>query len=216
MTLLIFDFDGVVADSELIANSELARALTDIGLPTSTDESLARYMGRRWADCAADIEAALGRPLPPEFNDARRSEVRARLADELVEIDGLSGFLAAHADWPRCVASSSSHEWLELALDIIGLADAFPHRFSGASDVAHGKPAPDLFLHAARSMGHAPADCVVIEDSVAGVTGGVAAGMRVIGLAVGSHIRDGHAEKLRAAGADAVAASYDEVAALLA
>lgn len=216
MTLLIFDFDGVVADSELIANSELARALTDIGLPTTVDESLARYMGRRWIDCAADIEAALGRPLPPAFNDARRAEVRARLADELVEIVGLSAFLDAHADWPRCIASSSSHEWLDLALEIIGLADTFPHRFSGASDVTHGKPAPDLFLHAAQVMGVAPADCVVIEDSVAGVTAGVAAGMRVIGLAAGSHIRDGHAETLRATGAHAVAASYDEVAALLA
>lgn len=216
MTLLIFDFDGVVADSELIANSELARALTDIGLPTTVDESLARYMGRRWIDCAADIEVALGRPLPPEFNDARRAEVRARLADELTEIRGLSGFLDAHADWPRCIASSSSHEWLALALDIIGLDDLFQHRFSGASDVANGKPAPDLFLYAAQAMGVAPADCVVIEDSLAGVTGGVAAGMRVIGLVAGSHIRDGHAATLSAAGAHAVAASYDEVAALLA
>ena len=214
MTLLIFDFDGVVADSELIANAELARALTDIGLPTTLEQSLARYMGRRWIDCEADIEAALGYPLPPAFNDARRAGVRARLAAELTEVAGLSAFLAAH-DHPRCIASSSSHEWLALALDIIGLADLFPHRFSGASDVVHGKPAPDLFLHAARIMGFAPADCVVIEDSVAGVTGGVAAGMRVIGLVAGTHIRDGHAETLVAAGAHAIAASYDEVAALL-
>ena len=213
--LLIFDFDGVVADSELIANTALANALTGIGLPTTLDESLARYMGRRWIDCEADIVAVLDRPLPPDFNDKRRADVRAVLSEGLTEVWGLSAFLAAHVGWPRCIASSSSHDWLTLSLGIIGIGDLFPHRFSGASDVVHGKPAPDLFLHAARVMGFAPADCVVIEDSVAGVTGGVAAGMRVIGLVAGTHIRDGHAETLVAAGAHEVAASYDEVAALL-
>jgi HAD superfamily hydrolase (TIGR01509 family) len=215
MTLLIFDFDGVVADSELIANTALARALTGIGLPTSVEESLGRYLGRRWADNEADIVAALGGPLPPGFQDNRRAEVRAVLAAELTEVAGLSAFLAAHPDWARCIASSGTHEWLDLALDIIGLAALFPRRFSGASDVAHGKPAPDLFLHAAASMGFAPADCIVIEDSVAGVRGGVAAEMRVIGLVAGTHIRDGHADTLRTAGAHAVAANYEEVAALL-
>lgn len=213
--LLIFDFDGVVADSELIANIVLAEALTGIGLPTTLDESLARYMGRRWIDCEADIVAALAMPLPLDFNDRRRARVRATLADDLAEVAGLSAFLAAHADWPRCIASSSSHEWLTLSLGIIGLVAHFPHRFSGASDVVHGKPAPDLFLHAAATLNFAPADCIVIEDSVAGVTGGVAAGMRVIGLVAGTHIRDGHADTLRTAGAHAIAASYDEVAVLL-
>lgn len=215
MTLLIFDFDGVVADSELIANRALAEALTEAGQPTTIDESLARYMGRRWADCEADIAAALGGPIPADFHPRRRARVRAEVEASLTEVRGLTAFLDAHDHWPRCIASSSTHEWIDLALARIGLTDRFMHRFSGASDVVYGKPAPDLFLHAARVMGFAPTDCVVIEDSVAGVTGGVAAGMRVIGLVAGTHIRDGHAETLVAAGAHAIAASYDEVGALL-
>lgn len=213
--MLIFDFDGVVADSEVIANHALAHALTAIGLPTTLDESLEWYMGRRWDDAAAEIEARLGGPLPGDFVAARRAQIRAEVELRLEPVPGIAAFLDAHEHLPRCLASSSTHEWLDLCLARIGLADRFAHRFSGASDVARGKPFPDLFLHAAATLDHAPADCIVIEDSVAGVTAGVAAGMRVIALVAGSHVRPGHADKLTAAGAVAVAASYGDVASLL-
>ena len=213
--LLIFDFDGVVADTEVIANRALAEALTEIGLPTTLDESMAAYMGRHWGDCAALIEARLGRALPPGWTDARRARIAEMLAVELTEVPGLTPFLDAHADWPRCIASSSSRAWIGDCLDRLGLAARFERRFSGAEDVARGKPFPDLFLHAARVCGAAPADCVVIEDSRHGVAAGVAAGMRVIGLTAGSHARPGDGARLRAAGADAVATTWGEVAGLL-
>ena len=214
--LIIFDFDGVVADSEIIASTALAEALTEIGLTTTLEDVMEHYMGRHWVDNVAVIEAKLGGPLPEGWAEGRRARVREQVAVRLTEVRGLSAFLDAHEDWPRCIASSSTHEWIGLCLDRLGLAARFEHRFSGAEDVAEGKPAPDLFLHAARTCGVAPADCIVIEDSVAGIRGGVAAGMYVIGLTAGSHTRPGHREALLAAGADAVVASYAEVAALLA
>lgn len=215
MTLLILDFDGVVVDSEVIANHALAHALNAIGLPTTLDESLEWYMGRRWDDCAVLIEERLGGPLPAGFVERRRAEIRNRVALRLEAVPGVAAFLDAHPGWRRCIASSSSHEWIELCLQRVGLAERFAHRFSGATDVANGKPAPDLFLHAAATMGSAPAECVVIEDSVSGVRAGVAAGMLTVGLTAGSHAGPAHAAKLRAAGAEVVAQSWHEVGAIL-
>ena len=215
ISLLIFDFDGVVADSELIANDSLAAALSEIGLPTTRDEALQRYMGQRWIDNQAAIEASLGGPLPSDFADRRRAATRARFVAELQAVAGVHGFLQRHAALDRCIASSSGPEWLEFALARIGLAADFEGRVFSGVQVAHGKPAPDLFLLAARTMGHPPADCLVIEDSPAGVRGGVAAGMTVVGLTAGSHAGDGHAELLLAAGAHHIAASFADVDALL-
>lgn len=215
MTLLIFDFDGVVADTEVIAGTTLAEALTEIGLPTGFDDVIEHYLGRHWQDNVAIIEARLGGPLPAGWTDRRRNLVREQVAIGLSEVPGLSAFLDAHEHLPRCIASSSRREWIALCLDRLCLSARFDRRFSGAEDVANGKPAPDLFLHAAAACGMQPADCIVIEDSVAGVTAGLAAGMRVIGLTAGSHSNARHAASLTQAGAQAVAASYIEVAALL-
>ncbi|WP_419816280.1 HAD family hydrolase [Glacieibacterium sp.] len=214
--LLIFDFDGVVADTEILANHDLAEALTTLGLPTSLDEAMDRYMGRHWADNEAQIVAQLGGPLPSGWVDDRRRRIRDRLTLELQEVPGLTAFLAAHGDWQRCIASSSRREWIGLCLDKLGLGAEFERRFSGAEDVINGKPAPDLFLFAAAECGFAPGDCVVIEDSRAGVLAGVSAGMTVIGLTAGSHSRAGHGEMLRNNGAAFVADGYDEVAGFLA
>ena len=214
--LLIFDFDGVVADTEILANHDLAEALTALGVPTSLDEAMDRYMGRHWPDNEAQIVELLGGPLPEGWVDARRQRIRDRLTLELQEVPGLTGFLGAHVDWPRCIASSSRREWIGLCLDKLGLGAEFEQRFSGSEDVRNGKPAPDLFLFAAAACGFAREDCVVIEDSRAGVVAGVAAGMTVIGLTAGSHSRPGHGEMLRSNGAAFVAGSYDDVAEILA
>ena len=213
--LIIFDFDGVIADSEVIANESLSAALCAIGLPTTRDEALRDYMGRRWADCAALIEDRLGRPLPPDFLDRRRAATRPRMEAELVAVAGVRDFLARHAHLDRCIASSSSFEWLDFALRRFGLAADFAGRVFSGSQVEHGKPAPDLFLLAARTLGYAPADVLVIEDSPAGIRAAVAAGMTAVGLTAGSHAGDGHAALLRASGAHHIAARYDEIDALL-
>jgi HAD superfamily hydrolase (TIGR01509 family) len=212
--LIIFDFDGVVADTELAANRILAEGLTRIGSPTTTEEAIRLYMGRRWADCAPLMEARLGASLPAGFVVAQVAETHARVVAEVQAIPGIEGFLQRFAHVPRCIASSSRLDYIGQCLDRIALARWFEHRFS-AHDVARGKPHPDLFLKAAATLGVEPPDCVVIEDSPMGVRAGKAAGMRTLGLFAGGHILDGHAEGLLEAGADQVAASYAEVARLL-
>ena len=215
MPLIIFDFDGVVADSEVLANQTLADGLTAIGLNTTLADAIRLYMGKRWRDCEAAIEERLGRPLPEGFVEQRRAMVRARMAEEMGAVPGIEAFLDRFASTPRCIASSSTLDWIAASLDRIGLADRFEHRFSG-HDIERGKPHPDLFLLAARTLGFESKDCIVIEDSVTGVTAGRAAGMLTIGLCAGGHILDGHAGQLLGAGADHVVTSYEAAAAIVA
>jgi HAD superfamily hydrolase (TIGR01509 family) len=180
--LVIFDCDGVLVDSEPISNRILAERLTAIGLPTTTAESIRDYMGRSWASCEALIEQRLGRPLPEGFADGYHEELYAALRSEVEPVAGVVAALDAIAA-PVCVASSGSHEKIRTSLGTTGLLERFEGRIFSATDVARGKPAPDLFLHAARTCGAAPEHCVVVEDAVAGVQAARAAGMRVLGYA---------------------------------
>lgn len=213
--LVVFDFDGVIVDSETLANQVLADELTRRGCPTTLDEAFDTYMGHHWADCLAAIEARWGE-VPPDLRDCVDAEVEVRVATELRLIAGVERFLDRLGNRPRCVASSSHPDWLHGRLAMFGLAGQFGDRlFSAAAHVARGKPQPDIYLHAAQAMGVRPEHALVIEDSAIGVRAGVAAGMTVVGLLAGTHIRDGHGEQLRAAGAHHLAASYDEVAELM-
>ena len=213
--LIIFDFDGVIADSERLANQVLAEGLSRIGMATSVEESIRLYMGKRWRDCQSAIEARHGRPLPDGFIEQQRAAVVDGLSRGLQPVAGARAFIERIGDTPRCIASSSTQEWIAASLEQIGLAHRFEHRFSG-HDIERGKPHPDLFLLAASTLGVPPDECIVIEDSPTGVMAGRAARMLTIGLCAGGHILDGHAERLWDAGADHVVASYDEVAALVA
>lgn len=213
--LIIFDFDGVVADSELIANSVLAEFVSDLGEPISVEEAMRINMGRHWPDVACDLETRLGRALPEDFAVRRRAVIMERFSRELQAVRGAREFIAAFEVTERCIASSSTVSWISHAASTIGMLDLFEGRIFTAESVARGKPFPDLFLHAAASMGVAPEEAVVIEDSLAGVAAGVAAGMRTIGLCAGCHIRPGHAEALREAGATLVVDSYMGVAEFL-
>lgn len=213
--LIIFDYDGVVADSELLNNAALAEVLTGIGLPTSTDDAIGAYMGKRWLDCRPLIEARLEGPCPDTVHADWTRLCHERAGSVLTPVAGLAGFVEG-LEHPRCIASSSPPEWIELGLARFGLTGQLGPIFSAAVHVTRGKPHPDLFLHAAAAMAADPALTVVIEDSPTGVLAGVAAGMRVIGLCAGGHIRDGHAEALTAAGAHEIALSWDEVARMIA
>lgn len=208
--LLIFDFDGVVADTEIVSNTVLAEALTEIGLPTTLEDALCTYLGHHWKDCAARIEAAMGAPLPADFNQRREARIFERLRAELAPVEGVEEFLEASAAHPRAIASSSSREWLAFCLERLGLADHFGANVFSVSQVARGKPHPDIFLHAAKTLGFAPSEAIVLEDSPTGVRAGVAAGMRTIGICAGRHVREGHASLLREAGAHAVCATFAE------
>jgi HAD superfamily hydrolase (TIGR01509 family) len=212
--LIIFDFDGVVADSEFLANQLLAEGLSKIGLATTTEESLRFYMGLRFVDCAAAMEQRLGRALPEGFLESQVAMIHARLVAEVEPVCGVLEFLQSYAGVARCIASSSSVDYIGLCLDRMAMTHLFEHRFSG-QDVERGKPHPDLFLKAAATLGVPAADCVVIEDSPTGVKAGKAADMVTIGLCAGRHALAGHAQRLAEVGADIVVSSYGEAAQFL-
>jgi HAD superfamily hydrolase (TIGR01509 family) len=202
--LLIFDFDGVLVDSEVLWSDALAVVLTDLGYPVTVEDCRRRFTGATGGAVRKMVEADRGQPLPPDFEMTVRDEAYALLAVDLKVVDGADAMLRSIAG-PRCVASNSDLAWVDRGLRGSGLDRYFPlpNRFS-AEQVVHGKPAPDVFILAAATMGVAPADCIVIEDSVHGVAGARAAGMRVLGFTGASHILDGHDTLLRQAGVEVV------------
>jgi HAD superfamily hydrolase (TIGR01549 family) len=209
---LIFDFDGVIADSEAIANTVLAETVTRLGHSTTLDEALTRYSGRRWDEVVAEIEAAIGRPLPDDFSGQLKLSTLDRFRTDLKEVSGATDFIRRFAHIPRCIASSSSIDRLQLCLSVLALEAEFgSHVVFSADMVARGKPHPDIFLFAASRLGIRPDQCLVIEDSAGGIRAAVAAGMTVVGLCAASHIRDGHDLKLRDAGAVHLAHSWSDV-----
>jgi HAD superfamily hydrolase (TIGR01509 family) len=213
---ILFDFDGVVADSETLANTVLAEQVTQLGLPTTLDDALTRYVGKRASEVLALIESGVGRPLPSNFSEDLKAATLARFRVGLQEVTGATAFIRRFSALPRCIASSSSVERLRVCLDALGIANDFSGMVFSADMVERGKPHPDLFLYAASKLEVEPASCVVIEDSASGVQAGIAAGMVVIGLCAASHLRAGHAARLAQAGASHVASTWAEVAELVA
>jgi HAD superfamily hydrolase (TIGR01509 family) len=212
---IIFDFDGVVVDSEALANRAMAEVLSARGYPISGEEAVALYSGLRWADCHRRIEEESGLRFDSEALETAVDEAIASRTAEMLAIEGIGPFLAGQAHRKLAIASSSETGWLETSLDRLGLTAWFEDRLFSAARFARGKPHPDIYLHAAERLGVAPADCLVIEDHPVGVAAGAAAGMTVIALLAASHIRDGHADRVRAAGAHHVARDYREVAEIL-
>jgi HAD superfamily hydrolase (TIGR01509 family) len=201
--LIIFDCDGVLVDSEVISCRAHAETLTRHGYPITAEQVLDRFLGRSMRQATLEVEAELGRRLPDDFFSQTYAEIFRLFAESLEATPHIGEALARIAQ-PVCVASSGPPEKISASLNRTGLYDRFaPHIFS-AVQVRHGKPEPDLFLFAAERMQAAPARCIVIEDSVAGIAGAIAAGMPVLGFDGGSHCRPGHGDALRAAGAAAV------------
>jgi len=200
--LLIFDCDGVLVDSEALSCRIDAEFLTEIGIPYTAEEIARQFLGVSLKTMIARIEADRACRLPDDFGERLNAILFARFETDLKPIAGVRDAILS-LPYPRCVASSSVPERIALSLRITGLADLFDHIFS-STQVPRGKPAPDLFLHAARTMNARAEDCLVIEDSPAGVQAALAARMRVIGFAGGGHCGPDHAEKLREAGATVV------------
>jgi HAD superfamily hydrolase (TIGR01509 family) len=198
--LIIFDCDGVLVDSEVISCRAHAEILTRHGYPITADEVLNRFLGVSDREARLMIENEIGRKLPNDFESQVKQATLQFYADDLRAISYVGEAIAA-IGLPKCVASSGTPEKIRHGLTCAGLYDQLaPHIFS-ASEVKRGKPAPDLFLFAAEQLQAAPAQCLVIEDSIPGVTGAVAAGMTVLGFHGGSHCPPGHGGTLRAAGA---------------
>lgn len=215
---LIFDFDGVLIESEYVGNRMIAEYLTSIGHPTTTEHAVTHFAGLAGRQFTDALEAWIGRTLPDDYLPRRRVEDERILREGVEAVAGAIVFVESlPADLPRAIASSSSTVWIETHLRHIGLLDDFAgHIFSGKEHVTRGKPAPDIYLHAAAAIGVPIEKCAIIEDSVVGATGAVASGAYVIGLAAGMHCLDGHDARLTALGVNAVAHDFDEVARLLA
>jgi HAD superfamily hydrolase (TIGR01509 family) len=203
--LFIFDCNGVLVDSEAIVAQVAASELTRVGFAISPDIISRFFAGRRPVDMLLDIETATQRTLPVDFAKTLANATLKRFKTELRATAHVEHALT----WlrgPKCVASSSPLDRIRISLESTGLIRFFePHLFS-ANEVPHGKPAPDLFLHAAAKMRVKPEDCIVVEDSPAGVAAAHAAGMVPIGFIGGSHTNPTQDAQLTKAGARAVIA----------
>lgn len=207
----------MLIESEYVGNAQIADYLTRIGHPTTPEEAMRHFMGLAGRPFVEAIEKWIGRELPDDFHRTREEEDARVLAEGLEAVAGAVAFIEAlPAELPRAIASSSSMEWILRHLDLLGVRKHFGDMiFSAREHVARGKPAPDIYVHAAAAMGVAIDRVAIIEDSPIGVTGALASGAEVIGLCAGSHCLAGHAERLRALGVRHIAFSFEEVARLL-
>jgi HAD superfamily hydrolase (TIGR01509 family) len=193
--LVIFDCDGVLVDSDRISLRIQAEWITDLGLPTTYEDCVRDFLGLGVRGTERILTERLGRPLPEGWREGLDAAVRDAFRRELRAVPGVAEALD-RIELPTCVASSGSHEKMRLTLGLTGLRDRFEGRIFSADEVERGKPAPDLFLHAAASMGAPPERCVVVEDSPFGAAAARAAGMAALGYAP-----DDDGERLRAEGA---------------
>jgi len=210
---IIFDFDGVIADSEVRANLSLSESLTAVGMPTTYDESLRDYYGHNWQETQRRIEARFGRPLPADFREQHRERARSRFMEGFDPVRGAPGFLDTLGAMPRAIASSSRAEYIGWALGLFGLDHHFGENVYSADGWDRGKPFPDIYLAAAKGLGVDPATCLAIEDSPTGAAAAIAAGMTVVGFCGAGHIVDrvAHGEMLRGVGVHQVAFAFTEI-----
>jgi HAD superfamily hydrolase (TIGR01509 family) len=203
--LIIFDCDGVLVDSEIIAADVESRLLTEAGYPISKEEMAERFAGMTWKDILFQVEREASIPLSASLFDMSEKLLDMRLASDVTAIPGVE-FALSRIDLPRCICSNSSSARLDMMLSKVGLKSSFaPHIYS-AKDLGpdRAKPKPDIYLHGAAQFDLAPSQVVVVEDSVHGVHAARQAGMRVIGFTGASHTYPSHADRLTDAGAETV------------
>lgn len=193
--LVIFDCDGVLIDSERVFNRILTAHLRGLGIDITIEYLFEHFVGHSWDHCIGKITGLLGRTPPGDLKHAVWTEANAAFRDELVAIPGITAALD-RISHPICVASNSGPEELRVNLGKVGLLPRFGDRLFSAKQVARSKPAPDVYLFAASTLGVSPSKCLVIEDSPAGVAAGLAAGMKVLGFCANTP-----AHRLREAGA---------------
>jgi HAD superfamily hydrolase (TIGR01509 family) len=203
--LYVFDCDGVLVDSEIIASQVDAEHLTRIGFPITAEEVTIRFAGLTARELGAIVEVELGHPLPSSFFEEQHDEVNRRLASDLEAVPGIHDILDV-LDGPRCIGSNSSGDRLKLELEKTRLYDLFaPHIYS-AVEVGdrQPKPSPNVYLYAMKQFGASPRETIILEDSVFGVRAAKTAGARVVGFTGGRHSWPGHADRLTEAGAETV------------
>ena len=210
--LIIFDCDGVLVDSEIIAAEVESGLLTEAGYPIGAEEMGERFAGMTWHNILLAIEREASIPLSASLLDKSEKLLDARLARDVEIIEGVKAMLSRLRK-PYCICSNSASHRLDMMLGMVGLREVFtPHIYS-AKDLGPDrvKPKPDIFLHAAKQFGADPARTLVIEDSVHGIAGARAAGMRVIGFTGASHTYPSHADRLTEAGAETVISRMSEL-----
>jgi HAD superfamily hydrolase (TIGR01509 family) len=207
--LVIFDCDGVLVDSEVITSRVFAAMLNELGIPATVDEVFDKFVGRSMSQCLDVIAELIGREVPADFAQQYHQRTALALKSDLKTVPGIESALA-EIRLPYCVASNGSHEKMQTTLGITGLLPKFHGKLFSVTEVARGKPFPDVFLYAAAQSGVAPSACAVIEDTPTGVTAGVAAGMTVYGYCAYTPVH-----RLIAAGAHHTFDSMRDLPALL-
>lgn len=210
VSLVIFDCDGVLVDSERLSHGVLQAMLAERGVQLSLQQAVDRFIGTSLPECLARISQLLGAPLPDGFRSEMAERTRLAFSQQLTRVAGIDAVLRS-MDVPFCVASNGNRAKVDFTLGHTGLLPLFEDRIFTADDVRQPKPAPDLFLHAAAAMQAEPGATVVVEDTPTGIRAAKAAGMRAIGFAAMTP-----AQRLTAEGADAIALSMGDVQALLA
>jgi HAD superfamily hydrolase (TIGR01509 family) len=209
--LVIFDCDGVLVDSETLALDCAREAFADLGVALTGERTRDLFLGLSQPAMRATALTMLGVDLPDGFESQLTRRTVAAFERELKGVEGLREALSALGA-PICVASSSPPERIRASLRIVGYADLFGDRVFSSSEVERGKPAPDLFLHAARQMGARPLSCVVIEDSAPGIAAALSAGMTALGFTGGAHAHgQDYRARLRAAGATTIFADMRDL-----
>jgi len=211
---IIFDCDGVLVDSELIAARVAAECFTEAGMPIGAEELITRFAGVAGDRVTAQLAEQFGVMPDPGMTERRRHRIMAAFQNELKAVEDVDRVLPMLPQ-VKCVASSSHPERLSLSLRITGLEKHFQKHIFSSTLVARGKPAPDLFLYAADKVGQPSRHCLVVEDSVYGIAAAKAAGMLAFGFVGGRHCTADSNERLRAVGADAVFAGMAELPALI-
>lgn len=215
--LTLFDCDGVLVDSEIIAAKVESKLLTEAGYPISVEEMGERFAGMTWKNILLTIEREVDIPLSASLLDKSEKLLDQRLAREVKIIEGVA-YALSRLPGPRCICSNSSLSRLEMMLNKVGLWEAFAPNIFSAKDLGADrvKPKPDIFLHGAAQFGISPDRCIVVEDSVHGVHAARSAGMRVIGFTGASHTYPSHADKLTDAGAETVISRMADLPAVIA
>jgi HAD superfamily hydrolase (TIGR01509 family) len=212
--LVIFDCDGVLVDSEMLSCGIDAELLAERGVTMSTEEVLNGYAGMSYASMIAEISRERGVDLGEDFEREALERFGRAIETQLAPIPGIAGVLE-RLELPVCVASSSALSRVVQSLEVTGLIEHFAERIFSAEMVEAGKPAPDLFLFAARACGVAPPACLVVEDSPHGITAALAAGMRAVGFTAGAHCDAGREAAIVDAGAHLLARDDRELEKIL-
>jgi HAD superfamily hydrolase (TIGR01509 family) len=213
--LFIFDCDGVLVDSEILAARVDSELLTKAGYPITPEEVIQRFAGLTAEAFMRVVEEEMGHPLPSDFHDDQRSELDDLLAREVTAVAGVEDMLE-RIDGPRCIGSNSTDERLKLMLTRTGLYDRFRPYIYSARQVGDGqpKPSPNVYRHAIKEFGVDPREALIVEDSVFGVRAAKAAGARVVGFTGGAHSWQGHADMLTEAGAATVIKRFADLPAV--